>query len=97
MSHTEIQKSQTGLYVGDRIRIDGQWGMHYISEVEMFRDCLGVFLSTSHKQAGLFTPLCELYGHGAGSESGYISNFGDYIKNPVAVWSQVPNDTPLEE
>ena len=93
----EIQESQTGLHAGDRIRLEGQWGAYYISEVELFRDCLGVFLSTAHREAGQFTPLCELYGPGAGSEDRYISNFGTYTMNPVAQWAQVPKDTPLEE
>ena len=80
---------QTGLYVGDRIRIEGSWGSTYDLTVEMFRDCLGVFMTDAHRQAGDFTPLCELYGHGAGSERGYISNYGEYVKNPVALWMQL--------
>lgn len=81
---------QTGLYVGDRIRIEGQWSNSFSLTVEMFRDCLGVFLTDQHRTAGKFTPLCELYGFGAGSANGYISNFGEYIKNPVAEWMQLP-------
>ena len=89
--------SQTGLYVGDKIMIDGNWGRVYIRRVEMFRDCLGVFLSQSQRNAGEFTPLCEMYGHGAGSSEGYESNHGPYVKDPVALWSQVPPDTAEEE
>jgi len=81
---------QTGLYVGDRIRLDGQWGEVYECTVEMFRDCLGVFLSDQARTAGRFTPLCDLYGPGAGSKQGYISNYGEYTIDPVALWSQVP-------
>jgi len=81
---------QTGLYVGDRIRLEGYWGHMFEATVESFRDCLGVFLSEDHRKAGNFTPLCELYGHGAGSSTGYISNYGEYIKDPVALWMQVP-------
>ncbi len=91
----DAAKSQTGLYVGDKIRIEGNWGMVSVCEVEMFRDCLGVFLDGRKRAAGEFTPLCNLYGYGAGSEAGYISNHGEYIKNPVALWAQVPRDTPL--
>ena len=82
--------SQTGLYVGDQIRLEGNWGMEYDLTVEKFRDCLGVFLTDAHRTAMHFTPLCEMYGHGSGSENGYISNFGEYVKNPVAIWMQVP-------
>jgi len=85
---------RTGLYVGDKIRIDGNWGIVYIRRVEMFRDCLGVFLSDASRRMGRFTPLCEMYGHGAGSSHGYEPNHGEYVKNPVALWSQVPSDTP---
>ena len=81
--------SQTGLYEGDRIMLEGTWGHTYKLTVERFRDCLGVFLTDQHRQAGDFTPLCSLYGHGAGSEAGYISNFGEYTKNPVALWAQI--------
>lgn len=88
-------KSQTGLYVGDRIQIYGDRDDLYTCDVEMFRDCLGVFLSPSAREAGQFTPLCDLYGHGSGSSNGYISNHGGYIKDPVALWSQVTKSTPI--
>jgi hypothetical protein len=81
---------QTGLYVGDWIRLTGWYGQTYDLEVEMFRDCLGVFQSDQHRTAGRFTPLCELYEAGAGSERDYTPNFGEYIKNPVASWMQIP-------
>ena len=80
---------QTGLYVGDWIRVEGSWGETYDLQVEMFRDCLGVFATDQHRTAGRFTPLCDLYGHGAGSKNGYISNFGEYVENPVAQWMQL--------
>lgn len=83
-------ESQTGLYEGDRIRLEGEWGATYDCTVERFRDCLGVFLTDNHRQAGNFTPLCYLYGRGAGSSIGYISNFGEYIQNPVPTWMQLP-------
>ncbi|MCP4485740.1 MAG: hypothetical protein GY820_00145 [Gammaproteobacteria bacterium] len=86
---------QTGLYVGDRIMIEGNWGQQFVREVESFRDCLGVFMSEQHRQAGRFTPLCEMYGFGTGSETGYIGNFGEYVKNSVPLWMQVPKDKPL--
>ena len=82
-------ESQTGLYEGDRIRIESRFGCDYYT-VERFRDCLGIFKSHSHRKAGNFTPLCELYEFGAGSENSYIANYGEYIKNPVAMWMQLP-------
>lgn len=81
---------QTGLYVGDRIRVFGAWGIETDATVELFRDCLGIFMSDAHRTAGHFTPLCELYGHGAGSSHGYIGNYGEYVENPVAMWAQIP-------
>jgi hypothetical protein len=81
---------QTGLYEGDRIRIEGHYGMQWECTVEMFRDCLGVFLEPSHRVMGKFTPLCDLYGRGTGSEDAYMPNFGEYIKNPVPLWMQLP-------
>jgi len=81
---------QTGLYEGDRIKISGNWGVTYECTVEMFRDCLGVFLEPRHREMGKFIPLCELYGHGAGSSTEYMPNFGEYIENPVALWMQLP-------
>lgn len=81
---------QTGLYEGDRIRISGNWGITYDCTVEKFRDCLGVFLEPQHRKMGKFTPLCDLYGFGAGSENAYMANHGEYIKNPVALWMQLP-------
>lgn len=83
------RKSQTGLYEGDRIRIEGNWGMTYDCTVERFRDCLGVFLTPDHRKAGHFAPLCNMYGHGSGSSDGYIANYGEYIKDPVALWMQL--------
>jgi hypothetical protein len=58
--------------------------------VEKFRDCLGYFETEQHRTAGHFTPICELYGFGAGSENSYLANHGEYIKNPVALWMQLP-------
>jgi hypothetical protein len=82
--------SQTGLYEGDRIRIEGQWGHKWDCTVERFRDCLGVFLEPQHREMGNFTPLCELYGKGAGSTDAYMPNFGEYVKDPVPIWMQLP-------
>ena len=85
--------SQTGLYEGDRIRLNYQREGNVDFTVERFRDCLGIFESDQHREAQDFTPLCNLYGRGAGSEDGYISNFGEYVKNPVPVWMQLPRTT----
>lgn len=86
------QESQTGLYEGDRIRITGNFGQTFDCTVERFRDCLGVFIEPHLRDVGDFTPLCELYGHGAGSENAYMGNYGEYIKNPVALWMQLPRN-----
>ena len=86
--------SQTGLVEGDWIKLT-LYPFIGATEtkdfrVERFRDCLGIFQSDSARTAGQFTPLCEMYGHGAGSENAYLSNFGEYVKNPVALWMQIP-------
>lgn len=67
--------------------------MTYDCTVELFRDCLGVFLEPQHREMGRFTPLCNLYGHGTGSSNGYMPNFGEYTKNPVPLWMQLPRAT----
>ena len=59
--------------------------------VEEFRYCLGIFESDEHRQAGKFTPLCELYGRGPESETKYISNFGEYVTNPVQLFMNIQN------
>jgi hypothetical protein len=58
--------------------------------VEEFRYCLGIFESEQHRQAGRFTPLCDLYERGPDSENSYISNFGEYYTNPVQAWMDIP-------
>jgi len=83
--------SQTGLYEGDRIRVDMNWGVEDFT-IERFRDCLGFFPSNEAREAGAFIPLCSMYGHGAGSEYDYIPNYGEYVKNPVAQWMQLPKE-----
>jgi hypothetical protein len=85
-----VMSDATGLVEGDRIRLEGHYGTTNDFTVEKFRDCLGVFWSDAARKAGSFTPLCEMYGHGAGSENSYISNYGEYVKNPVALWMQLP-------
>ncbi len=54
--------------------------------VEEFRFCLGVFQSDQHREAGRFTPLCDLYERGPESEDKYISNFGEYVSNQVPMF-----------
>ena len=72
---------------GDRIRlITYIFGYSTGAEdytVELFRHCLGIFGSEEHREAGSFTPLCELYEAGPESERLYISNFGEYTTNMV--------------
>ena len=80
---------ETGLTEGDQIRIEDRFGCEDYT-LEMFRDCLGYFETDQHRTAGDFTPVCGLYGFGAGSKHGYLGNHGEYIKNPVALWMQLP-------
>ena len=72
---------------GDKIRLDCGWqGMYSDMQdftVEEFRFCLGIFQSDQHREAGNFTPLCDLYEAGPESENKYISNYGDYNTNEV--------------
>ena len=82
---------------GDRIRVQLYMMGSIPSEqkdftVEEFRYCLGVFLSDQHRQAGKFTPLCDLYERGPESKDSYISNFGEYITNEVPAWMDIPKD-----
>jgi hypothetical protein len=74
---------------GDRIRVITRYGTEDHT-VEEFRFCLGVFLSDAHRQAGDFTPLCELYEPGPESEERYISNYGSYHTNQVPAWADIP-------
>jgi hypothetical protein len=59
--------------------------------VEEFRYCLGIFESEAHRQAGDFTPLCDLYERGPESENGYISNYGEYVSNKVPAFMNIPD------
>ncbi|MEE9238678.1 MAG: hypothetical protein V3U58_03870 [Thermodesulfobacteriota bacterium] len=80
---------------GNRIRLTEYMCRHAIGTkdftVEEFRFCLGIFRSEQHRQAGEFTPLCELYESGPESEQGYISNFGEYISNMVPSFMNLPD------
>jgi hypothetical protein len=58
--------------------------------VEKFRHCLGIFETVAHKQAGRFTPLCDLFEPGPESKKRYISNFGEYDTNQVQAWMDIP-------
>ena len=79
---------------GDRIRLDVGWlGLYKELQdftVEEFRHCLGIFKSDQHRQAGKFTPLCDLYEAGPESELEYISNFGEYVTNKVPMFMNIP-------
>lgn len=79
---------------GDRIRIQFCIHGHRLEQkdytVEEFRYCLGVFLSKEDREAGRFTPLCELYEPGPESEKKYISNYGEYYTNLVQGWMDIP-------
>jgi len=80
--------------IGDKIRLQFYiFGKPSHCEdyiIEEFRFCLGIFKSASHRQAGNFTPLCELYEPGPDSERKYISNYGEYYTNPVQSWMDIP-------
>lgn len=58
--------------------------------VEEFRYCLGIFQTPQHREAGHFTPLCELYERGPESQNKYISNYGEYVSDMVQGWSDLP-------
>lgn len=78
------------MIAGDRIRVRGNWGDTEDFTVEEFRHCLGIFESNQHREAGSFTPLCNLYERGPESKNSYISNFGDYVTNEVQGWMDIP-------
>ena len=79
---------------GDKIRVFTYTMGHQTGTkdfiVEKFRHCLGVFESGSHRTAGHFTPLCELYEPGPDSERRYISNYGEYYTNMIQSWMDLP-------
>lgn len=79
---------------GNRIRVS-TYIMGYESgfedfTVEEFRFCLGIFMSPQHREAGHFTPLCELFEPGPDSRREYISNYGEYHSGMVQGWSDLP-------
>lgn len=80
------------MQAGDRIRIQTQWGPLKDFTVEEFRYCLGVFETDEHRNAGSFTPLCDLYERGPDSENKYSSLAGDYITNMVPSFMNLPKD-----
>ena len=80
---------------GDRIRVQlyssfGHETEQKDLEVEVFRHCLGVFLSENDRTASNFTPLCKLYEPGPDSEEQYIPNYGMYYTNQVQAWMDIP-------
>jgi hypothetical protein len=81
---------------GDKIRMVRRfWGYRAGTEdfiVEEFRFCLGIFESEEHRQAGKFTPLCDLYEAGPESETKYIPHFGEYVTNQVPAFMNLPRD-----
>ena len=76
---------------GDKIRVLTLYGSEDFT-VEEFRYCLGFFWSEAHREAGQFTPLCDLYEPGPESEQKYIGNFGQYHTNEVQAWADIPAD-----
>lgn len=80
--------------VGDKIRVQKYIFNHPLEvvdyTVEEFRFCLGIFVTGSHREAGDFTPLCELYEPGPDSAQRYISNYGEYHTNMVQSWMDMP-------
>ena len=82
------------MQVGDKIRVFtyfmGKQTRTKDLLVEEFRFCLGVFASSDARQAGHFTPLCDLYKPGPDGETKYIPNYGEYETNMVQAWMDVP-------
>jgi len=78
---------------GDRIRVFTYTMGHRTGTkdftVEEFRYCLGIFENAMCKEAGHFTPLCNLYETGPDSEERYISNFGPYHTSMVQAWMDI--------
>jgi hypothetical protein len=75
---------------GDRIRVQHYYGDWEDYTIEEFRFCLGFFATEEYREAGEFTPLCEMYTDGPDSEQKYISNHGDYRTNQVPAWCDIP-------
>lgn len=79
---------------GDRIRIQtyyrGSKDELIDYTVEEFRHCLGIFETDQDREAGRFTPLCEIYEPGPESEEKYIPNYGSYTSNLVQAWMDLP-------
>lgn len=79
---------------GNRIRVQKYTMGHPTHQddytVEEFRHCLGIFVTDQDREAGSFTPLCELYEPGPESESKYIGNYGSYNTNEVQSWMDLP-------
>jgi len=78
------------LKIGDRIRLEFQYGELRDFTIEEFRQCLGIFISEAHREAGEFKPLCGLYESSAQSESHYIGNYGSYFTHMVPSWMNIP-------
>jgi len=74
---------------GDRIRLSFRTGNEDFT-IEEFRHCLGFFVDNAHREAGDFTPLCELYEKGPQSEDKYIGNYGPYYTNKIQSWMDLP-------
>jgi hypothetical protein len=78
---------------GDKIRLFEYCMGHIVGTndfiVEEFRYCLGIFESEQDREAGNFTPLCNLYEKGPDSEQKYISNYGEYYTNMVQSWMDI--------
>ena len=80
---------------GDRIRVTRRMFGVAVENVdftvEEFRHCLGIFQSGAHREAGRFTPLCDLYEPGPDSEEKYVPNFGPYNTDMVQAWMDLPS------
>ena len=68
-------------------RLDGGHSDYVIEE---FRGCLGIFRSPQEREAGHFTPICNLYGEGPYSKEKYIGNYGTYWTKLVPIWMNIP-------
>lgn len=86
---------------GDRIKIKTYTFGHETGEVvltvEEFRQSLGVFRSHQARQAGHFTPLCDLYKPVPGSQEKYIPNYGLYCPEMQPAWEVVAPEQDWED
>ena len=80
------------MQVGDKIRVEFEYGEMRDFVLEEYRYCLGFFPSPEAREACNFMPLCKVYGEGPDSKRGYVPNYGAYFTNQVPLWMDLPRD-----